>query len=138
MAAVTVTGTALPKTPSASSIRSFSGERFSVLIFWKNKRRISLTCSASNNTSSSSSSSSGLYSAQKYELTAANVDMVLEDVRPYLISDGGNVEVVSVEGGECVVKYIGPDSIASGIKAAIKERFPDILNVTFQAWDSHQ
>ncbi|XP_015968868.1 nifU-like protein 1, chloroplastic [Arachis duranensis] len=217
MAAVTVTGTALPKTPSASSIRSSSGERFSVLIFWKNKRRISLTCSASNNTSSSSSS--GLYSAQKYELTAANVDMVLEDVRPYLISDGGNVEVVSVEdgvislrlqgacescpsstttmkmgiervlkekfgdsvkeiqqvydaepkettieavnnhleilrpaiknyggsvevvsieGGECVVKYIGPDSIASGIKAAIKERFPDILNVTFQAWDSHQ
>ncbi|MED6168577.1 NifU-like protein 1, chloroplastic [Stylosanthes scabra] len=222
MAALTVTGTALPKTASASSIRSPSGgERFSVLIFRKNKskRRILLASSASNNTTSSSSSPSGLYSAQKYELTAANVDMVLEDVRPYLISDGGNVEVVSVEdgvvslrlqgacescpsstttmklgiervlkekfgdsikqiqqlydsdqpkettiqavnnhleilrpaiknyggsvevvsieGGECHVKYVGPDSIASGIKAAIKEKFPDILNVTFLPWDSH-
>lgn len=41
----------------------------------------------------------GLYSAKQFELTLQNVDMVLEDVRPYLISDGGNVEVVSVEDG---------------------------------------
>ncbi|KAE9615891.1 hypothetical protein Lal_00017670 [Lupinus albus] len=161
---------------------------------------------------SSSSSNNNLYSAQKFDLTATNVDLVLEDVRPYLISDGGNVDVVSVEdgvislklegacetcpsstttmkmgiervlkekfgdavkdirqvydqeptdttvqavsnhleilrpaiknyggsvevlsieGGECHVKYVGPDSIGSGIKAAIKEKFPDILNVTF-------
>ncbi|KAJ1412544.1 NIF system FeS cluster assembly, NifU, C-terminal [Sesbania bispinosa] len=159
-------------------------------------------------------SSPGLYSAQKFDLTVSNVDLVLDDVRPYLISDGGNVDVVSVEdgvislrlqgacescpsstttmkmgiervikekfgdavkdivqvydgdgqpkettveavnnhleilrpaiknyggsvevlsveGGECHVKYIGPESIGSGIKAAIKEKFPDILNVTF-------
>jgi hypothetical protein len=31
------------------------------------------------------------------ELTPANVDSVLEEVRPYLISDGGNIEVVRVE-----------------------------------------
>ncbi|KAK7396990.1 hypothetical protein VNO78_18154 [Psophocarpus tetragonolobus] len=157
-------------------------------------------------------SSPGLYSANKLELTESNVELVLEDVRPYLIADGGNVdvvsvedgvislrlqgacescpsstttmtmgihrvlkekfgdavkdirqvydnqpkdttleavnnhleilrpaiknyggsvEVVSVEGGECHVNYIGPDSIGSGIKAAIKDKFPDILNVTF-------
>lgn len=154
----------------------------------------------------------GLYSAQKFELTAENVDLVLEDVRPYLISDGGNVDVVSVEdgvvslrlqgacescpsstttmqmgiervlkekfgdavreirqvyddevrettaeavnrhldilrpaianyggsvevlsveAGGCLVKYTGPESIGSGVKAAIKEKFPDITNVVF-------
>ncbi len=33
----------------------------------------------------------------KLELTPANVDKVLDEVRPYLISDGGNIEVVKVE-----------------------------------------
>lgn len=49
--------------------------------------------------SSEASSSSGLYSAKVYELTAENVNLVLDDVRPYLIADGGNVDVVSVEDG---------------------------------------
>lgn len=31
------------------------------------------------------------------ELTPQNVDKVLDEVRPYLISDGGNIEVVRVE-----------------------------------------
>ncbi|PKA62312.1 NifU-like protein 1, chloroplastic [Apostasia shenzhenica] len=156
--------------------------------------------------------SPGLYSAKVYDLTAKNVDLVLEDVRPYLVADGGNVDVVSVddgvislrlqgacgscpsstttmkmgiervlkekfgeaiidirqvsdelqaettaesvnshldilrpaiknfggsvevlsiEGGACHVKYTGPESIGSGIKAAIKEKFPDIDNVVF-------
>ncbi|KAE8704153.1 NifU-like protein 1 [Hibiscus syriacus] len=137
-------------------------------------------------------SSPGLYSSKQFELTAQNVDLVLEDVRPYLIFDGGNVDVLSVEdsvvslkllgacescpsstttmkmgiervlkekfgdaevnrhldilrlaiknyggsvevfsidGGECVVNYTGPESIGSRIKAAIKEKFPDITNV---------
>ncbi|KAL6644969.1 hypothetical protein ACP70R_014048 [Stipagrostis hirtigluma subsp. patula] len=156
----------------------------------------------------------GLYSAATYELTADNVDRVLDDVRPYLIADGGNVTVVAVEDGvislklegacgscpsstttmnmgiervlkekfgdavkdirqvfdgdqppaettpeavnghldilrpaianyggsvevlavdgeDCLVKYDGPESIGSGIKAAIKEKFPDITNVVF-------
>ncbi|GER55156.1 NifU-like protein [Striga asiatica] len=155
-------------------------------------------------------SAPGLYSAGQFELTAENVDKVLENVRPYLIADGGNVDVVSVEdgvvslklqgacescpsstttmkmgiervlkekfgdaikdicqvndeqvtettavnrhldilrpaiknfggsvevlsvvGGDCLVKYEGPDSIGSGIKAAIKEKFTDIVNVEF-------
>ncbi|KAL3531551.1 hypothetical protein ACH5RR_010873 [Cinchona calisaya] len=156
------------------------------------------------------SGSPGLYSADQFELTRENVDLVLEDVRPYLIADGGNVDVVSVdngvvslqlqgacgscpsstttmtmgiervlkekfgdaikeicqvddeqinettveavnshldilrpaiknyggsvqvlsvEGGDCTVKYVGPESIGSGIRAAIKEKFPDIVNV---------
>ncbi|XP_020234854.1 nifU-like protein 1, chloroplastic [Cajanus cajan] len=172
--------------------------------------RIRLSSSPNHN---ENQSSPGLYSAKKFDLTASNVDLVLDDVRPYLIADGGNVDVVSVEdgvvslrlegacescpsstttmkmgiervlkekfgdavkdiqqvydynqprettpqavnnhleilraaiknyggsvqvlsveGGECHVKYDGPDSIGSGIKAAIKEKFPDIVNVTF-------
>ncbi|KAG6466779.1 hypothetical protein ZIOFF_075412 [Zingiber officinale] len=172
---------------------------------------------ASSNTPSTPSAAEaqapGLYSAKVYELTKENVDLVLNDVRPYLISDGGNVdvvsvddgvislqlqgrttnspytqtllevgpelvlgssfcdahvelklvlieeaniettveavnnhleilrpairnyggsiEVVSVEGGDCSVRYSGPDSIGSGIKAAIKEKFTDIINVVF-------
>lgn len=56
-------------------------------------------CSRTIVRASSSGSSPGLYSAQKFELTPQNVDLVLEDVRPYLIADGGNVAVVSVEDG---------------------------------------
>ncbi|XP_030454731.2 nifU-like protein 1, chloroplastic [Syzygium oleosum] len=166
----------------------------------------------SSPSSSAASPPPGLYSAQKFDLTAPNVDLVLEDVRPYLMADGGNVDVVSVEDGvvslrlqgacescpsstttmqlgiervlkekfgdavkeirqvyddevrettaeavnrhldilrpaianyggsvevlsveakDCLVKYVGPESIGSGIKAAIKEKFPDITNVVF-------
>jgi NFU1 iron-sulfur cluster scaffold homolog, mitochondrial len=35
----------------------------------------------------------GLYSATTYELTAENVDRVLDDVRPYLIADGGVISL---------------------------------------------
>lgn len=55
----------------------------------------------------------------------------LDILRPAIKNYGGSVEVISVDGGDCTVKYVGPDSIGSGIKAAIKEKFPDILNVIF-------
>lgn len=32
-------------------------------------------------------------------MTVEAVDRALDDVRPYLIADGGNVDVVTVEGG---------------------------------------
>lgn len=53
----------------------------------------------------------------------------LDILRPAIKNYGGCVEVLSIAGGDCVVRYVGPDSIGSGIKAAIKERFPDIVNV---------
>lgn len=49
----------------------------------------------------------GLYSAATYELTADNVDQVLDDVRPYLIADGGDVAVVSVEDGVVSLRLEG-------------------------------
>ena len=55
----------------------------------------------------------------------------LDVLRPAIKNYGGTVEVLSVEGRDCQVRYVGPDSIGSGIRAAIKERFPDIENVVF-------
>ncbi|CAD5196880.1 unnamed protein product [Musa acuminata subsp. malaccensis] len=175
------------------------------------RRRIAWRRASSSTPPPAEAASPGLYSAKVYELTKENVNLVLDDVRPYLISDGGNVdvvsvedgvislqlqgacgscpsstttmkmgiervlkekfgeavkdicqvegiqiettveavnnhleilrpaiknfggsvEVVSVEAGDCSVRYTGPDSIGSGIKAAIKEKFPDIINVVF-------
>lgn len=55
----------------------------------------------------------------------------LDILRPAIKNYGGSVEVLSVESGDCTVKYVGPESIASGVRAAIKEKFPDIVNVVF-------
>ncbi|KAL5544489.1 hypothetical protein UlMin_008273 [Ulmus minor] len=55
----------------------------------------------------------------------------LDILRPAIKNYGGSVKVLSVEGEDCVVKYVGPESIGLGIKAAIKEKFPDVVNVIF-------
>jgi len=59
------------------------------------------------------------------------VNAHLDILRPAIKNYGGSVEVLSVEGEDCVVKYVGPESIGMGIQAAIKEKFKDISNVTF-------
>jgi len=74
------------------------------------------------------------------ELTVANVDMVLDDVRPYLIADGGNVEVVGVELGVVALRLQGacgtcPSSTATmkgGIEKALEKRFGDTLKQVVQ------
>lgn len=209
-------GLVVPKTPSISLSKSAVQSHKSppLITFGEFKRpnfvkRVNFKRAIR---ASSTDGSPGLYSAKQFELTVKNVDLVLEDVRPYLISDGGNVDVVSVEdgvillqlqgacescpsstttmkmgiervlkekfgdavkdireineeqvnkttvetvnrhldilrpaiknyggkvnviaieGGECTVSYEGPETIASGIKAAIKEKFPDVVNVVF-------
>ncbi|KAH9311825.1 hypothetical protein KI387_026860, partial [Taxus chinensis] len=78
---------------------------------------------------------SGLYSAATYDLTVENVEMVLNDVRPYLIADGGNVEVVSAEKGVIALRLQGacgtcPSSTTTmkmGIERVLKEKFGDAL-----------
>ncbi|KAM1012107.1 hypothetical protein FF1_047239 [Malus domestica] len=210
MASLAATG--FPKTPTPSSKIPGKSHRYPQFTCLKLHRLTSQRPIFLKTAISAESSSPGLYSAKQYELTVPNVDLVLEDVRPYLIADGGNVDVVSVEdgvvslklqgacgscpsstttmkmgiervlkekfgdalkdiqqvfdeenkeitveavnrhldilrpaiknfggsvevlsveGGDCHVNYVGPESIGSGIKAAIKEKFPDIGNVVF-------
>ncbi|KAK9202002.1 hypothetical protein WN944_017211 [Citrus x changshan-huyou] len=221
MACLSLTAaTRISKTPTISSKSQFPTKFNERLQFISIKPKNSVlrksgsheTAIRASNPSAPAGSSPGLYSAHQFDLTAKNVDLVLEDVRPYLIADGGNidvvsvedgvvsvklqgacgscpsstttmsmgiervlkekfgdaikdirqvydeevrettveavnghldilrpaiknyggsVEVLSVESGDCIVKYVGPDSIASGIRAAIKEKFPDIENVVF-------
>lgn len=76
-------------------------------IKWAPLRRQSPIKSSAGN-----GSSAGLYSAQELELNPQNVDTVLEEVRPYLIADGGNVDVVSVEDGVVSLKLQGAHFLA--------------------------
>ncbi|KAJ6871844.1 nifU-like protein 1 [Populus alba x Populus x berolinensis] len=86
-------------------------------------------------TAPTGSSSPGLHSAQQFELNPQNVDLVLEEVRPYLISDGGNVDVVSVEDGVITLKLQGAcgncasseTTMKMGIERVLKEKFGDAV-----------
>jgi len=85
--------------------------------------------------SDNGNSTSGLYSAVTHDLTPENVDLVLNDVRPYLVADGGNVEVASVEDGVISLRLQGacgtcPSSTTTmkmGIERVLKEKFGDVL-----------
>ncbi|XP_010522834.1 PREDICTED: nifU-like protein 1, chloroplastic [Tarenaya hassleriana] len=98
---------------------------------------------ASNEGVASTAASPGLYSAQTFDLTPQNVDLVLEDVRPYLIADGGNVDVVSVEDGVVSLKLQGacgtcPSSTTTmkmGIERVLKEKFGDAVKDIRQVFD---
>ncbi|KAK1294718.1 hypothetical protein QJS10_CPA16g01700 [Acorus calamus] len=68
---------------------------------------------------------------QPAETTVTAVNNHLDVLRPAIKNYGGSVDVISVDGGDCHVRYTGPESIGSGVKAAIKERFPEIVNVFF-------
>jgi len=86
--------------------------------------------------SDDSSSSSGPGSGP-LELTLENVEMVLDEMRPYLIADGGNVAVVDIEGGVVQLELQGAcGSCASstmtmkmGLERGLLEKIPEIVAV---------
>jgi Fe-S cluster biogenesis protein NfuA len=65
------------------------------------------------------------------------VEKVLEEIRPSLQADGGDVELVAVEGGVVKVRLKGacagcPMSqmtLAFGIERILKERIPEVEKV---------
>ena len=65
------------------------------------------------------------------------VKEVLDKVRPYLVRDGGNVELVSIEGGTVKVKLVGacagcPHStmtLKNGIERILKQEVPEVKEV---------
>ena len=80
------------------------------------------------------------------QMTPESVHEALEAVRPYLIADGGDVEVVSIknEDGVVVLRLQGacgncPSSSTTmkmGIERVLKERFGDALKEVLQADES--
>ncbi|KAG2484038.1 hypothetical protein HYH03_017128 [Edaphochlamys debaryana] len=71
------------------------------------------------------------------ELTPENVERVLDEVRPYLMADGGDVEFIEIDGLVVKLKLQGacgscPSStmtMTMGIKRRLMEKIPEILDV---------
>lgn len=73
------------------------------------------------------------------EFTKENVDIVLNEIRPYLIADGGNVAVVEVNVEKCSVSLelqgacgscpSSTTTMKMGIERVLKENFPNLKDV---------
>lgn len=70
-------------------------------------------------------------------LTLKNVETVLDEMRPYLMADGGNVEVVELDGPIVKVRLQGacgscPSStmtLKMGLERRLREMIPEIAEV---------
>lgn len=70
-------------------------------------------------------------------LTTENVETVLNELRPYLMSDGGNVELVEIDGPVVKLRLQGacgscPSStmtLRMGIERKLREQIPEIAEV---------
>jgi Fe-S cluster biogenesis protein NfuA len=71
------------------------------------------------------------------ELTTTNVETVLDEMRPYLMSDGGNVELVGLDGpivklrlqGACGSCPSSAMTLRMGIERRLREMIPEISEV---------
>jgi Fe-S cluster biogenesis protein NfuA len=71
------------------------------------------------------------------ELNRENIETVLDELRPYLMADGGNVELVEIEGPVVKVRLQGacgscPSStmtLKMGIERKLRDSIPEISEV---------
>ncbi len=69
--------------------------------------------------------------------TSENVETVLDELRPYLMADGGNVELVEIEGpivklrlqGACGSCPSSTMTLKMGIERRLREKIPEIAEV---------
>jgi Fe-S cluster biogenesis protein NfuA len=74
---------------------------------------------------------------QILELNPQNVETVLDELRPYLMADGGNVELVDIEGPVVKLRLQGacgscPSStmtLRMGIERKLRDSIPEIAEV---------
>ncbi len=70
-------------------------------------------------------------------LTSENVETVLDELRPYLMADGGNVELVEIDGPIVKVRLQGacgscPSSamtLKMGIERKLRQMIPEIAEI---------
>jgi Fe-S cluster biogenesis protein NfuA len=70
-------------------------------------------------------------------LTPDNVEQVLDELRPYLMADGGNVELVEIDGpivklrlqGACGSCPSSTMTLKMGIERRLREIIPEIAEV---------
>lgn len=71
------------------------------------------------------------------ELTSDNVEAVLDELRPYLMADGGNVELTEIDGpivklrlqGACGSCPSSAMTLKMGIERRLREFIPEIAEV---------
>ena len=76
-------------------------------------------------------------STETMALTNENVEKVLDELRPFLMADGGNVEVVEIDGPIVKVRLQGacgscPSStmtLKMGIERKMRESIPEVREV---------
>ncbi|KAL0454462.1 UNVERIFIED_CONTAM: NifU-like protein 2, chloroplastic [Sesamum latifolium] len=76
-------------------------------------------------------------SALELPLTAENVESVLDEIRPYLIADGGNVALHEIDGNVVKLKLQGacgscPSAVMTmkmGIERRLMEKIPEVVAV---------
>ncbi|QNI53286.1 NifU-like protein [Synechococcus sp. BIOS-E4-1] len=76
-------------------------------------------------------------STETLPLTQDNVEKVLDELRPFLMADGGNVEVVEIDGPVVKVRLQGacgscPSStmtLKMGIERKMRESIPEVSEV---------
>jgi Fe-S cluster biogenesis protein NfuA len=69
--------------------------------------------------------------------TQNNVEKALEEIRPFLISDGGNIKLLSIENntvkvqleGACIGCSVNQMTLKNGVEATIKKYAPQIEEV---------
>ncbi|MDB9529160.1 NifU family protein [Oscillatoria sp. CS-180] len=74
---------------------------------------------------------------QTLALTSDNVETVLDELRPYLMADGGNVELVEIDGpvvrlrlqGACGSCPSSTMTLRMGIERRLREFIPEIAEV---------
>jgi Fe-S cluster biogenesis protein NfuA len=74
---------------------------------------------------------------QALALTQDNVEQVLDQLRPYLMADGGNVELVEIDGPVVKLRLQGacgscPSStmtLKMGIERKLRQEIPEIAEV---------
>jgi Fe-S cluster biogenesis protein NfuA len=69
--------------------------------------------------------------------TLSNVEKALDEIRPFLISDGGNIKLLSIENdivkvqlqGACTGCSVNQMTLKNGVEATIKKYAPQIKEV---------
>ncbi len=69
--------------------------------------------------------------------TRNNVEKALEEIRPFLVSDGGNITLLSIENntvkvqleGTCTSCSVNQMTLKNGVEATIKKYAPQIEEV---------
>jgi len=69
--------------------------------------------------------------------TVDNVEKALEEIRPFLMSDGANIKLLSIENeivkiqleGACIGCSVNQMTLKNGVEATIKKYAPQIVEV---------